>query len=96
MTVRCVKPGELVRSQAGRDGDKHFIVLNILDPDYLLIADGHYRKVENPKKKKIKHLRCTGLVATEIGEMLQQGKTPANAQVSGALRRLLETLETGS
>ncbi|QGG49164.1 RNA-binding protein [Heliorestis convoluta] len=88
--------GQLVRSISGRDGNRYFLVLKALDQKHVLIADGLYRKVENPKKKKLKHLLLIDSVAEEIGEMLHKGKTPTNAQAASAVQRMLETLELGS
>lgn len=48
--------GQLVHSKSGRDKDRYFVIVNILNDDYVLIADGSFRKISNPKKKKIKHL----------------------------------------
>ena len=47
--------GDLVLSKAGRDGGEIFLVVDI-DDDYVKIVNGKYRKISNPKKKKIKHL----------------------------------------
>jgi len=52
-------PGEFVYASAGRDEGKCFIVLSRED-NYLYLCDGKSRKVSNPKKKKIKHVRLTG------------------------------------
>ena len=52
-------PGEFVYASAGRDEGKCFIVLSTED-NYLYLCDGKSRKVSNPKKKKIKHVRLTG------------------------------------
>ncbi len=50
--------GHLVVSLAGRDKDIVCAVVGIPDDDgYVLIADGKIRKVENPKKKKLKHIK---------------------------------------
>ena len=50
--------GHLVVSLAGRDKDIVCAVVGISDDDgYVLIADGKIRKVENPKKKKLKHIK---------------------------------------
>ena len=51
--------GRVVRSRAGRDSGRLFLVVNILDDEHLLLADGDLRKVEKPKKKKIRHLEAT-------------------------------------
>ena len=50
--------GQLVVSLAGRD--KGCICAVVGEPDeegFVLIADGKVRKVEKPKKKKLKHLK---------------------------------------
>ena len=55
-TTADIKLGQIVKSKAGRDKDKIFTVIDIIDEHYVLIVDGKYRKLDNPKKKKIKHL----------------------------------------
>ena len=45
--------GDIVYSKAGRDKDKFFIVLEVIDSEYVLLADGGLREVARPKKKKI-------------------------------------------
>ena len=48
--------GGIVRSRAGRDRGRAFVILEILDEQYVLLADGKLRTIERPKKKKRKHL----------------------------------------
>ena len=45
---------DIVRSAAGRDKGKLFFVLAV-EEDYLLLADGRYRTLESPKRKKRRH-----------------------------------------
>ncbi len=52
-----LKPGQLVRSLAGRDKGKHYLVLRELDHKYVLVVDGHRRPVARPKKKNKAHLQ---------------------------------------
>ena len=50
--------GHFVVSLAGRDKDCICAIVGIAEEDgYVLIADGKVRKVESPKKKKLKHLK---------------------------------------
>ena len=50
--------GQLVVSLAGRDkGCICAVVGESDDEGFVLIADGKVRKVERPKKKKLKHLK---------------------------------------
>ena len=45
-----IAASNIVRSVAGRDQGKLFIVLAV-EGEYLLLADGKSRKVESPKRK---------------------------------------------
>ena len=53
--------GSLVYSLAGRDKGKIFVVL-ALENDFVYLADGDTRRVEKPKRKKIKHVNRTNHV----------------------------------
>ena len=52
-----LETGQVVLSTCGRDVGKLQMVLEILDDSYVLVVDGKQRKIEKPKKKKIKHLQ---------------------------------------
>lgn len=54
--------GQVVRSLKGRDKGKIQIVLRLLEDSCVLVVDGKRRKIENPKKKKIKHLQRTSTI----------------------------------
>ena len=56
MTNGPLYPGEIVRSRAGRDRGRAFVILKQLDEEYVLLVDGRLRTLERPKKKKRKHL----------------------------------------
>jgi len=60
---------QVVKSLAGRDRGKLFIVLKT-EENFAYLADGKLRKTENPKRKKIKHLQhfrtCEGPVFQKI------------------------------
>ena len=48
--------GEIVLSRAGRDRGRAFVILKLIDGDYVLLVDGRLRTLERPKKKKRRHL----------------------------------------
>lgn len=50
--------GKIVLSLSGRDKGKSLAVINC-DKNYVWVADGKERKIENPKKKNIKHISIT-------------------------------------
>lgn len=48
--------GMLAKSKAGHDKDHVYVILQT-DETYVYLADGSNRKLENPKKKKKKHVQ---------------------------------------
>ena len=77
--------GEIIYSKAGRDCGRQFIITGIIDNDYVLISDGDYRRVEKAKKKKVKHIKFTGLVVESIKEKTENQVRIANAEIRKAL-----------
>ena len=77
--------GDKVCSTAGRDAGKCFLVVGILDKQYVLISDGKTHKVDKPKKKKIKHLVFEGS-SEEIKQMLICNNALTNPTVRKALK----------
>ena len=63
-------PGRVVLSTQGRDAGRYFIVLEVMDDQFVLMADGLTRKLDHPKKKKIKHLRMKPIVVNVDGATL--------------------------
>lgn len=82
--------GEYVLSRAGRDKDKIFIVINLLDESYVTVADGDLRRVENPKKKKLKHLNPINKISDEIADKLNNNKKVTNLSVRREIEKLNE------
>lgn len=78
--------GEVVFSKAGRDSGKFFIVTEIVDDTFVLIADGGIRKLNKPKKKKIKHLSPTGDIIENIARKLIEGSKVFDKELGSALR----------
>jgi len=79
--------GQLVYSKAGRDQGRIFVVFDILDGNYVYIVDGSLRKIEKPKKKKVKHLKIIDEVSYELAEKIKQGKKIMNSDI----RKYIET-----
>jgi len=81
--------GDIVFSKAGRDKDKPFVVIQVLDAQFVLLADGRVRRVDKPKKKKIKHLIKSGRAAEGIKEKLAAGTKVTNPDLKRALAEFL-------
>lgn len=75
-----IKEGSLVISKNGRDKDKHFVVMQIAE-NYVYLCDGDMRKIENPKKKKIRHIQITGKFSDFLNKAISEGVTVTNKEV---------------
>lgn len=52
--------GNVVKSLKGHDTGRVYLVVAVLNADFVLLADGKYRKLDYPKQKRIKHLELLG------------------------------------
>jgi ribosomal protein L14E/L6E/L27E len=66
--------GDIVLALAGRDSERIFVVVGILDENYVLIANGKSRKADFPKKKKIRHIELVKKADDMINLNLKNGK----------------------
>lgn len=85
-----IEPGQLVISTAGRDKGKKFVVLKIIDQDHVLISDGDLRKVEKPKKKKLKHIKATRIIDDTLKGKLNKSGIVENFEIRNFLKSLEE------
>jgi ribosomal protein L14E/L6E/L27E len=69
-----IEIGSVVISKAGRDRGRPFLVVGVVDDDFVMVANGDLRKMDRQKKKRRKHLKPTGRVVTELQERLSQAK----------------------
>ncbi|MDI3309835.1 MAG: KOW domain-containing RNA-binding protein [Thermoanaerobacterium sp.] len=79
--------GRIVKSKAGRDKDRVFIIVGVADEKHVLISDGELRKIEKPKKKKLIHLQKYNEVDEKIREKILGGQTVTNAEIIEALKQ---------
>ena len=77
--------GRVVFSKKGRDKGYPFVVLLWLDSNFVLICDGERRKVDHPKRKRVKHLSATPFMAQEVLQLYTTGRLK-DSDVRKALR----------
>ena len=77
--------GVVAVSKAGRDAEKTFVILEVLDDQHVLIADGELRKVNKPKRKKLKHLWIRPFTAESVRECLEAEKLLTDSDLRKAL-----------
>jgi ribosomal protein L14E/L6E/L27E len=79
--------GRLAISTAGRDKGKIFMILDIIDKQYVYIVDGGLRTKDRPKKKKLKHLKLCSEVLSGIADKLREGARVFDAEIRSAIRQ---------
>ena len=57
--------GQIVYSKSGRDKNLPFIVISV-EGDYLYLADGELRKLEQPKRKKLSMFRVLTMLTLSL------------------------------
>ena len=79
-----IAQSNIIRSDAGRDKGKLFVVLAV-EGEYLLLADGKSRRVETPKRKKRRHVLFVAAEETRVSEKIKNNEKITNSE----LRRTL-------
>lgn len=82
--------GQLVVSKAGRDTGRKFIVVNVVDDFFVEVSDGSLRRLEKPKRKKVKHLIIMDEKVEFLAEKLRSNMKITNAEIRRALASLNE------
>lgn len=86
-----ISKADIVVSLAGRDAGSLFYVLDV-DGNYALLANGKTRKLENPKRKKLKHLRFATRSDSHVAAKIRSGDKVLNSE----LRRDLAIMAANS
>lgn len=82
-----VELGAIVISKMGRDEGRSFVVVQEVDSDFVMLADGKLRTMDHLKKKRRKHLKTTGIVVEELRNRLREGAPVENHEVRSWLKR---------
>ena len=85
--------GRLVKSTAGRDCGRFFIVVGEIDEKYILLADGDLRRIESPKKKKLKHVKVYEAQAGQVSDRLCEGRGILNTELRKTISLLASQLD---
>ena len=85
-----MQKGDLVQSLNGRDKNKTLFVADV-DGEYVILIDGKSRRLEHPKRKKLRHCKFLARDDSRVAEKLRAGERVTNIDV----RRALAAFHTG-
>lgn len=81
----CLRPGQIVRSKAGRDRGDVFVVFEILDAKHVSVVDGRRRPLERPKRKRVLHLQPANKIVEDF-ETMKAEQSLNDARIRAMLR----------
>ncbi len=85
--------GTLAKSKAGHDKDNLYIIMKE-EAEYVYLADGRLKTVENPKKKSKKHIQLIKKYdTTVISNKLFNKESVSNEEVKRAIKLADKFLE---
>lgn len=88
------EPGYLARSLAGHDKGRLYIILEAAG-EYVSLTDGKSRPVEQPKRKKKKHIQLWRPQDEGLAHKLKEEKTVGNEEVREYLEKQERFLRQG-
>ena len=86
-----ISRSDIVMSTAGRDQGKLFYVIGT-EGVYVLLANGKDRKMERPKRKKIKHVSFVTRRESRVAEKLRSGVKVLNSELRRDLAELRQQI----
>ena len=75
-----ISKADIVVSLAGHDRGQYFFVVET-DGLWVWIADGRGRKLEQPKKKKLKHVQRVSRTDSRVAEKIRNGDKVLNSEL---------------
>lgn len=84
--------GQVVISKSGRDKGRKFVIIEIIDHEYVYIVDGDLRKINNPKKKKVMHLQHTKIILEDIAVIVNKNEHLSDDSIRSTLDILYKKL----
>ena len=82
-----IAKADIVISTAGRDQGKLFYVVST-ENGYAFLANGKGRKIESPKRKKLKHVRRVTRTDSRVAQKILQGDTVLNSELRRDLAQI--------
>lgn len=78
--------GDLVVSTAGHDIGQFYVIVDIIDKNYVALADGKNKPITSPKKKKIKHILSLDCRDVDFEQKISKKDVDSNAYIKKILK----------
>ena len=88
-----IQIADVVIATAGREKGKLFYVLNV-DEQYLLLGNGKDRTLEQPKRKKLRHVEKVLRSETRVANKLKSGDKVLNSELRRDLAYICQEMQS--
>ena len=88
-----INQSDIVLSLAGRDRGKLFYVIKT-DGVYALLANGKDRRLERPKRKKLKHVRKVPRTESRLAAKIASGGNVLNTELRRDLAQFSQEINS--
>ena len=75
-----ISKADIIVSMAGRDKGGLFYVLRVED-GYAYLVNGKQRTMDNPKRKKLRHLRFAARIDSNVAQKILRGDKVASSEL---------------
>ncbi len=86
MKVKIPVVGGICQSTQGRDKDRFYLIKTIYPDGAVGLVDGNFKKLAEPKRKNLKHIRLLPDKAEVIAAKLADGRQVFDSEVYSALK----------
>ena len=85
-----INKGDIVEAVSGRDSGHLFFVL-LEEDEFLILADGKHRRIEQPKRKKRKHVRYEATHPSRVTSKLMAAEKITNSELRSTLAQYVKS-----
>ena len=85
------KNGYLAVSAAGHDKNEMYVIIQA-DQQYVYLADGKYKTIEKPKKKKKKHIQLINYIDPDIEKKFANSQLLINEDIKRAIKKYISNM----
>ncbi len=86
MKVKIPVVGGICQSTQGRDKDRYYLIKTVYPDGAVGLVDGNFKKLAEPKRKNLKHIRLLPEKAEAIAAKLSDGRQVFDSEVYSALK----------
>lgn len=95
MKVTTPAVGGVCQSTQGRDKNRYYLIVGVIGDGTIFVSDGNFKKLAEPKRKNLKHVRLLPESVESIALKLAEGNKVYDSEIYSALKIFNNAAESG-